>query len=170
MAESYYEAFQGLLSDDKTSIHVKRFYFIETSYYLNKTVLELQPFSNSSICVLSSNIRNIVSKRMISYARYYNIRDLLAQIYDFLNVHTSVLKDKESKVDMSTTNYLRDKKTKIDGSTTDDLKNKEPKISVATADDLNNLGDYALIIRANKKFYDILISIDTKINDNKNGK
>jgi len=102
MAESYYEAFRNLLIDNNTSIHLKQFYFIETSYYLNKTVMELQPFHNSSIKVLSSNINDIVSKRMISYARYNNICDLLELIYNDLINHNDILnelKDKELIID-----------------------------------------------------------------------
>jgi hypothetical protein len=91
MAESYYEAFRNLLSDPNTSQHVRQFYFIETGYYLNKTILELCPIYKSSTNVFSSDIGDIVSKRKVSYARYYNIYNILKDIYKYLEDHLNDL-------------------------------------------------------------------------------
>jgi len=84
MADSYFEMFKNNYEDMNIEKDIKQFYYIETSYYLNKSIMELVPIYNIRSHVLTNNKDDVVSKRMISYARYYNTYNIINKIYDSL--------------------------------------------------------------------------------------
>ena len=130
MAESYYETFINLLGDRNTSIYAKQFYLIETGYYLNKTVMCLQPLVSSSTDVLSSKIDDIISKRMISYARYNNICDLLLSTYEYLKEHIEDLNGLEDcELLIETNKKMNEKLISIIGEIKRNRNSAEKKLS-----------------------------------------
>jgi len=112
-SESYYtmlnEAIQHRGEDDKELIG---FYFIEASYYFNKAVADLVPISNIAIKVLSTDIDMIAKKRLISLARYKNVKNLLLVIYNYLEKHKSVIEDGDIIIKLN--KYFKDVLEDID--------------------------------------------------------
>lgn len=93
MSESYYSMLVEAIAPESgvDDLDIKRFYFIEASYYLNKAIADLSPISNIADKVLTSDKNSIIEKRLISYARYNNVKNLLNIIYDYLDRHKSIL-------------------------------------------------------------------------------
>lgn len=96
-AESYHTTFLESADDDTISSEVKRFYFIETCYYLNKAIMTLSPIHNMSHKVIGYTKDEVVTGRLISISRYYNACNLIREIYDNLNQNIEILNDLKNK-------------------------------------------------------------------------
>lgn len=91
MSESYYKMLLHYLDDATVDKEMKKFYYIEASYYLNKAIAELAPISSISKAVLTNSFKDVVSKKMIAIARYYNVYNMLMLVYGYLSSHEDVL-------------------------------------------------------------------------------
>lgn len=96
MSESYYSMLTEALSynethADKVSNDMIHFYYIQACYYFSKTIADLAPINNIANKVLSSNVEDIMTKRLISLSRYYNIKNLLITISDYLKSQVSIM-------------------------------------------------------------------------------
>jgi hypothetical protein len=103
ISESYYTMLvEALLYNDneenrnKISDNIIHFYYIQTSYYFNKAIVDLIPINNIARDVLSANVDAIVEKRLISLPRYKNIKKLLVTIFEYLKAHESIMGGLES--------------------------------------------------------------------------
>ena len=100
------EKIESQTNDKKIDISVLQFYFIETSYYLNKAIMCLQPIYNMSDKVIGQDFSEIVSKRMIAITRYKNVCNLIQSIYASLNQSSALLSDMPDKdLIISTNNH-----------------------------------------------------------------
>jgi len=70
----------------KDMIHL---YYIQASYYFQKTILDLAPIVNIAKNVLSNDVDSLISKKLISLPRYKNIIHLLTIIYGYLDPKTN---------------------------------------------------------------------------------
>ena len=92
MSKSYYSMLmKSIHGKKKISIDVQRFYYIEASYYMNKAIAELSPIVKIADKVLTKDTNQVIEKRMISIARYHNIKNLLKTIYFFLKKQQSII-------------------------------------------------------------------------------
>ena len=97
MSESYYSMLRDAKDDMNLDRDIKRFYFIEASYYMNKAINELAPIHNIASSVLSGANVDIIGKRMISTARYNNLCNLLKSLQKYLADHEDILEGLEGK-------------------------------------------------------------------------
>lgn len=97
IAESYYSMLVETITEVDIHTEVKRFYFIEASYYANKAVSSLGPIAHIAKEVLTLRKDDVVEKRLISIARYNNVVTLLEAIYAYLEERVTVLDVLENK-------------------------------------------------------------------------
>lgn len=97
MSESYYSMLREAKDDMSLDKDIKRFYFIEASYYMNKAIIEMAPLYNIAESVLSGANVDIIGKRMISTARYNNLCNLLTSLQKYLSDHEDILDGLEGK-------------------------------------------------------------------------
>ena len=92
MSESYYSMLIDITQkNDTISPEVQSFYYIEASYYMNKAIAELSPIVKIPDKVLTMDTNHIVEKRLISIARYYNLKNLLETICAFLEQQKQIV-------------------------------------------------------------------------------
>ena len=88
-ADSYFNMYnerkEELLTqkiDTKEKIDdILEFYYIEASYYLNKSIMCLQPIYNMEDKVLTNKKDDVIAKRIISYRRFENVCNIIKRIY-----------------------------------------------------------------------------------------
>lgn len=68
------------------------FYYIQASYYFQKTITELSSINNIADKVLSSNANDVIEKKLISLPRYKNVKKLLEIIYNDIETNKSLIK------------------------------------------------------------------------------
>ena len=98
MSESYYTMLIEAVSYNNThseKVHkdMIHFYYIQASYYFNKTIDDLVPLFNIADKVISSDKDEIAGKKLISLPRYNNAKNLLATIFNYLDSHKYIMDD-----------------------------------------------------------------------------
>lgn len=129
MSESYYTMLAEALSHNsgtmevgKISQEIIHFYYIQASYYFKKTIADLAPLRNIADKVLSSNINKIATKRLISLPRYYNAKELLTTISNYLENHVFIMDDLlEGKIVVDLNREFRKKLNSIDRAVSESL-------------------------------------------------
>ena len=102
MAESYYNmliensanfpvAPAPMGKDNPCDDSIKRFYYIEASYYFNKAIMLLRPIYNIASDVLSQKVNGVYQDKKIAIARYENACQMLKCIYDYLNDNKDIV-------------------------------------------------------------------------------
>lgn len=95
MSDSYYSMYKERKDEqnneadaDGLEKDVLEFYYIETSYYLNKAIMCLQPIYNMHPKVISQNESDIMAKRLVSQARFQNVCNIIRKLYVQLEKET----------------------------------------------------------------------------------
>jgi hypothetical protein len=128
MSESYYTMLtEAVLHNnthtDKVSNDMIHFYYIQASYYFKKTIADLAPICNIADRVLSTNEDNIATKRLISFPRYNNVKNLLITISDYLESQASIMKDlDDGEIIVNLNKTFRDNLDRIDRAILESLK------------------------------------------------
>jgi len=96
ISESYYSMLMEALShnnsnEKKIPDNVIHFYYIQTSYYFRKAIVELIPLYNIVGNVLSFVIREIEEGKYISLPRYFNAKNLLSEIFEYIEKHKDII-------------------------------------------------------------------------------
>lgn len=85
MAESYLNMYRDRAiekcSDEDFRTEVLRFYYIETSFYLNKAIMGLQPISNMAQRVFTDQEDGVIVKRKIAKVRFDNVCNMIGSLY-----------------------------------------------------------------------------------------
>jgi hypothetical protein len=105
MANSYFAMFCKVIKDkDSENINLIQFYYIETTYYLNKSITGLQLVHKKRDLLLSTNKDDIVTKKMIAKARYQNVYNTIKDIYDKIDEYQGKLSKLKELKDSKTLN------------------------------------------------------------------
>ena len=102
-ASNFYE---GLLQisidltsrDDQELKEKENFYFIETNYYINKSISELNKLQNVISNVFTNDAKDVICRSKIHISRLQNIVELLFNIRKELNKMSSTISYSETLV------------------------------------------------------------------------
>lgn len=85
MAEAYLCMYRDrkneVCAEEAFQKEILRFYYIETSFYLNKAIMELQPICNMANKVFTSNQNTVIINRKIAKVRFDNVCNMIFSLY-----------------------------------------------------------------------------------------
>lgn len=91
MAESYLEKLKEIDRNNVTDID--KFYFIETCFYVNKTIYNLSVTTNSIDNLFSDDIEELYNDRKISITRLKNIFEIIDNVLLKIEIYAEIIKD-----------------------------------------------------------------------------
>ncbi|MDF2589432.1 MAG: hypothetical protein K0S41_3273 [Anaerocolumna sp.] len=95
MAESYYQMYleNKDQNDNSKDVDIRRFYLIESCYYLEKTIQELSLMANSPKRVFSNNVDEIYYYKKVSISRLINILNIIKSLLALIEDSVEYIKD-----------------------------------------------------------------------------
>jgi hypothetical protein len=95
MAESYYQMYLENKDLDANSkdVDIRRFYLIESCYYLEKTIQELSLMANSPKRVFSNDVEEIYIYKKVSISRLINILNIIKSLLTLIEDSIEYIKD-----------------------------------------------------------------------------
>jgi hypothetical protein len=130
MSESFHRMLVDALAYNKVNTHkisndVVHFYYIQTSYYFQKAIADLNPIYNIADKVLFSSVKDKMSRKHILFPRYKNIKNLLVTIYEYLKTHKDIMDDLDNgKLIIKSNEEQREMLDRIDIAVSQSIKTK----------------------------------------------